>query len=143
MAQINNKRISIIMRRTNNNLKNRLGTYLHKRIASCRRALLLVISAVAPIFTYAQIGSNPTLDNVNSELKGLSRGLGNIANTVLNLVQLIAGILALVALVTLVAKFQEGDHEAKKKLMMWLGALIVLFAAISIVKALFNIGGVF
>lgn len=79
------------------------------------------------------------LSNVNKELNDVSKDLKDTATYVISIVQVLAGILAVVALVTLVVKFQEGDHEAKKKLMMWVGGLVVFFIAISIAKSLFSI----
>lgn len=85
--------------------------------------------------SFAQKG----LSQVNTELGNVSQGLRTTATNVISIVQVLAGILAIVALVTLVVKFQEGDHEAKKKLMMWVGGLVVFFIAISIAKSLFEI----
>lgn len=81
------------------------------------------------------------LSQVNSELSKVTEDLKISASNVISIVQVLAGILAVVALITLVVKFQEGDHEAKKKLMMWVGGLVVFFIAISIAKSLFKIGG--
>lgn len=85
--------------------------------------------------SFAQLGK------VNSELSKVTGDLRTTAKNTITIVQILSGILAVVALITLVVKFQEGDHEAKKKLMMWLGGLVVFFIAISIVKSLFEIGG--
>lgn len=81
------------------------------------------------------------LTQVNAELGKVTESLRTTAANVISIVQVLAGILAVVALITLVVKFQEGDHEAKKKLMMWVGGLVVFFIAISIAKSLFKIGG--
>lgn len=81
------------------------------------------------------------LSQVNAELGKVTEDLRTTATNVISVVQVLAGILAVVALITLVVKFQEGDHEAKKKLMMWVGGLVVFFIAISIAKSLFKIGG--
>lgn len=79
------------------------------------------------------------LSSVNGELEQVTSDLKDTSAKVISIVQVLAGILSVVALITLVVKFQEGDHEAKKKLMMWLGGLVVFFIAISIVKSLFTL----
>lgn len=79
------------------------------------------------------------LSEVNAQLEGVTTNLKETATKVISIVQVLAGILAVVALITLIVKFQEGDHEAKKKVMMWVGGLVVFFIAISIAKSLFGI----
>lgn len=91
-------------------------------------ALLLPSPAVAQV------------DKVSGAIGNVVGQMGGLASNVIQLVKIVIGILAVVALISLVVKFQEGDHEAKKRTTMWLGGLVITFVALTIIQQLFGLG---
>lgn len=114
---------------------NRVKTLFKRSYVTSYRVFYLGVLGLLPISSYAQI------DKVNNALSGVESDLTRLGGTVIGVVKILVGVLAVVGLVTLVVKFQEGDHEAKKKLTMWLGALVIFFVALTVIEEMFSLRG--
>lgn len=119
--------------------REKMYLYLSKVVTAVQRLRALPLMFLVGLLPSSVVAQN-TISKVSDALDGQVSELSRLGNTIVSIIQIISGILAVVALVTLVVKFQEGDHEAKKKLTFWVGGLVILFLALSIVKQLFNIG---
>ncbi|MBR8801717.1 DUF4134 family protein [Porphyromonas levii] len=114
-------------------ISNRVRALFARGAVTSHRVFYLGALGLLPASSYAQI------EDVNNALSGVKRDLSTFGGTVIGVVKILVGVLAVVALVTLVVKFQEGDHEAKKKLTMWLGALVIFFVALTVIEQMFSL----
>lgn len=70
------------------------------------------------------------LNSVTGQIKSTSGGI-------INLILLISGILALGGAAIAAYDFWNGEHEAKKKLLMWLGGCVFIWGAYLITRSMF------
>ena len=115
------------------------SSYLKTRMAyAMTTALLMSMRAYDAVAQNDQVG-NVDQDTFNQSIAGATGTIAGVFDTVAELMMVVGGVIGVIGAIRIYIKWNNGDQDVTKSIVVWGGAALFRVLSASVIKAVFNI----